>query len=414
MQLTATDPKCDGTVFVGRQPILDRDKQVFGYELLFRDNTARNVADRADSNATDQTTQASLNVMGLDELVGEARAFINITKEWLLREDYLVLPKERTVIELLEGIEPEPQVLEACRALKDAGYLLALDDFACSDGFELLLDLADIAKVDFRATTVEQRALLTQQLARHGVQLVAEKVETPAEYDEAMQLGHAYFQGFFFCVPQIVRGKEVPAAQRSCLRLLQELSQPELDFGRLEELIKSDVSLAYKLLRYLNSASIGLRHEITSIKQAMVMLGGQPLRKWISLVAMSSVNTDKPSELMAASMIRARFCELIAEPAGLRARQSDLFMMGLLSLLDTLLDRPMGELLSPMLLPSDVKATLAGAQTPLGNIYALAVARERADWERAIGLSREVGLQQDAVDEAHRESVIWSQNLLSQ
>lgn len=402
------DKNPDVSAFVGRHPIFDPNQQVVGYELLFRaDTTNANSMGQGDE-VSSILMNNSLNVLGLNTLTGGKTAFVNITRQLLLNGDYAVLPKERVVIELLENVTPDADVVRACKVLKDEGYILALDDFVSVQGYEGVLDLADIVKIDFLGTTADQRRSLLKQLEGYKCQVLAEKVETKDEFAEALGLGCTMVQGYYFCRPEIIEGKKMSGIHQNYLRLLAEVNRPNVDLDKLEEIIKSDVSLASKLLLYLNSASIGVRHKITSIKQAMVMLGAKPLAQWVSLVAITHIGSGKPDEVMVTSLKRARFCETIADHVDLNHRRFDLFMLGMLSMLDVLLNRPIEELLAPMPLSLDVKETLSGGTTALGKVLDLTIGCERNDCSLVIDLSSQLGLSGEHTEQIYRDAIFWA------
>jgi c-di-GMP-related signal transduction protein len=399
----------ENVIFLGRQPIFDRQRQVFGYELLYRSSAQQNAYAHRDGDAASrQVINNSLNVIPLNELVGERRAFINTTRTLLLDGTYTVLPRERFVVELLEDVKIDAEVMAACCALKEAGYLLALDDFVFSAEYRPLLELADIIKIDFMACDASKRAWYADELGGGRLLLLAEKVETPDDFQQAMRLGYSYFQGYFFCKPEIVSGKEVPAAKRNYLRFLHEVNQPELNFDRLEDVIKHEVSLSAKLLRYLNSAAVGLRHKLTSIKQAITMLGEGPLRKWASLVTISALGEDKVPELLVTCLARARFCELLAAPAGMAGRELDMFLMGLFSAMDAMMDQPLEMLTSQMPVPEDASAALLGANTLLGQVCRLVLSFERGNLALTEMAAKRLNIPVDQISSLYRQAVAWA------
>jgi len=394
--------------FVGRQPIFDAQNSVLAYELLFRSGEGNaNLSGQGDA-LTTAVMNNSLSVIGLDKLLGGKKAFVNITRGLLLSGDYSVLPKEAFVIELLENIEVDEEVIEACKKLKEDGYTLALDDLVSTEGYEPLLEMADIIKVDFIDTTAEQQMELAMVLSGHNVKLLAEKIETHQEFELAVKNGYTMFQGYFFSKPQIISAKDVPGMNHTYLQLLVEVNHPEVDFDRLGNLIKTDLSLSSKLLRYLNSAALGVPNRITSVKQALVMLGIQPVKQWATLSYMSNIGQDKPDELMVTSLVRAKFCESIACQVGLEKRQFDVFMMGMLSILDVLMGRPIKEILEPMPLADDVKATLQGEPTKLSDLFGLAISCEKVDQLHVTELSERVRLDVPTVYDVYRESLTWA------
>jgi c-di-GMP-related signal transduction protein len=289
-----------------------------------------------------------------------------------------------------------------------------LDDFVLRPGYEPLISVADIVKVDFLQVKGEERKKVSQSLARSKVRLLAEKVETMDDFREAVQLGYTYFQGFFFSKPEIVSGREVPSHKLAHLRLIQELNQPELEFSAVEAILKSDLSLSLKLLRYINSAAIGLRYPVTSLRQAMVLLGEQNFRRWALLTLATSLLEDKPQELILTGVIRGRFCELICQKVGWRILGVDPFLVGFLSVLDALLDQPLPQLLDELPIAPEIKDALSGRQTFLGFVHNLVIAYERADWERVSELIGKVGLTENELPLLYAEAVAWADTLFRQ
>lgn len=228
-----------------------------------------------------------------------------------------LLPADKVVIEILEDVAPQADVIRAVERLKTDGYVLALDDFVPQSGYEPLVALADIVKIDWLITTGEEdRRRAVENLAPRGIQLLAEKVETEEEYRSAQDMGCTYFQGYFFSKPEIVSGKKIPALVHNNLRILQEVQKPELDYQRIDAIIKQDVSLCFKFLRLCNSAFFGIRHEITSVRLAMALLGEKTVRKWVSLITTASMGKDKPQQFIIQALCRAKFCEELASGGG--------------------------------------------------------------------------------------------------
>jgi EAL and modified HD-GYP domain-containing signal transduction protein len=394
-------------IFVARQPIFDRRQQVYAYELLFRSGLDNVFTHPDQDQASFLMLHTSLLGFGLDALIGDKLAFVNASREVLLQEFYMVLPRDRAIIELVESVEPDAEVIAACEALKRAGYRLALDDFVRRPAMEPLAELADIIKVDFLATSAEERRGLVKAFGRRGIQFVAEKVETRKDFAEAMEDGYTHFQGYFFCEPEVMSGSDIPAFKRNCLRFMQELNHKELDLDRLEDVIKHEMALAVKLLRYLNSAGFGWRHEVTSIRQALRVLGERSTRKWCSLMALTLLGDDKPAEQVVTALVRAQLCEQIGRTVGMANRDVDLFLVGMLSMLDSMLGRPLEDALAEMPVPQEIKDTLLGRPTALSKIYVLVRAYERADWEHLSELADEAGISVGRLPDLYRQSVQW-------
>lgn len=413
-QLGTADDKVTpepGARFVARQPILTRDEQVFGYELLFRDGV-ENYFRAKDLEAAARSTLDSSLLLGLDVLCGGRRAFVNCTRDVLVRDFLMLLPSNQTVAEILECVEPDDQVLAACQRLKENGYMIALDDFAENDPRAKLTDFADIIKVDVRRTTPEQRVAMVKQYGPWRCRMLAEKVETWQEFIETRNAGFLYFQGFFFQHPEIVATKEIPVNQMSYLRMLQAVAQTELDHKEIENVIKSEASLCYRLLRYMNSVAFSLSTEVHSVRHALSLLGEREVRRWVRLIAMIGAGKNKSSELVLTALVRARFCELLSPkvPHG----DSDLFFMGLLSVMDALLELPMTRIVEMIPLDHEMKTVLSGGVSILRPVYQLMLARESGEWEQAIALQKQLLLNEEDVAQFYWQAMQWAKEMSSQ
>lgn len=396
------------TSFVARQPILDVAGGIYGYELLFRrseDNRFDGTeADRASATVIDDT----LTVFGLDALAPPpCRAFVNFGRGALLKEAWRVMPHDRVIIELLENVSADDEVLAACRQLREDGYALALDDFNARPDTLPLVAMADIVKVDFLAVTGADRERIAAWLRGKAVRMLAEKVETKEELADAKRLGFSLFQGYHFCKPELLRRGDLAPQKLSYLRLVDEINRPTTSLERMEAILQRDVALAVKLLRYLNTPGFGLRARVTSLRQALMLLGERPFKRWATVLAMRMVGDGKPKELMIVSLLRARFCESLAAASGLQAREVELFLVGLLSTIDALLDRPMEDVLRELPLSPEVTEALLGTPSALGSIYALVRAWERGDWDAVNAAVGELGMSDAAVGEAYRSAVDW-------
>ncbi|RMF93553.1 MAG: HDOD domain-containing protein [Nitrospinota bacterium] len=396
-------------VFVARQPIFDRQQRVYAYELLFRSGPENFFTPVDGDKASSKVMTDSFLLIGGLDITGGKRAFINFTRDLLLQEYASLFPPEWIVVEILETVGAEPEVIAACQKLKRQGYLLALDDVDGSwKGQKPLIELADILKIDFALTSPEERKALQRHLPSPKVHLLAEKVETREEFRQAVESGYTYFQGYFFQKPEILSSKDVPKFKVNYLTLLQEVNQPELDFQRIETVLKRELSLSYKLLRYINSAAFGLRSKVHSLRQALVLLGETAFKKWASLMILADLGRDKPSELVVSSIIRAKFAELLAPLLGLHDRESDLFLLGMFSQIDVLIGRPMTELIRELPLPEDVKHALSGKENRLRTVYEAILAYEKGEWERFATLLSSLGGEEAPVSELYLQAVSWA------
>lgn len=364
--------------FIARQPIFDERLKVFAYELLFRAGPQNVFQPRKEASSSVIVDSATL--FDLQTLTGHAKAFINADESALLRGAPRLLPAERIVVEALETVPPTREVVEACADLCAAGYMLALDDFSGDPKWDPLVHHAKFLKVDFRASDAEKCREISRRYRSNGIQLLAEKVETQAEMNQARTLGYRYFQGFFFCKPTMVESRDIPGNKLTYLQLLKAIAEPELSYGRIEELLKHDPSLVYKLLRYMNSPLIGLRIEIHSVREAIALLGEREFRRWVSIVAVASMASDKTPELIHTALTRGYFCEDISRLIGMVHQSSDLFLMGLLSVTDALLDRPIEQVLANVPVAEEVRTALCGGPNRFRDVYETMLAYERADW----------------------------------
>jgi EAL and modified HD-GYP domain-containing signal transduction protein len=347
--------------------------------------------------------------MGLQTLCDGRRAFINCTREILLKDYITLLPSSQTVVEILESVPPDERVKAACQRLKEAGYLIALDDFAPEDAREALTDFADIIKVDLRSTSLQDAGAMVKRYGPWRCRMLAEKVETRDEFLECRQLGFVYFQGYYFRRPETLHTREIPANRLHYLRILQAVSRPELDHHEVEDLIKSEASLCYRLLRYLNSPIFGLSQEIRSVRHALAILGEREVRRWVRLVATLCAADGKSTELLLTALVRARFCELLSPKV--QHGDSDLFLMGLLSLMDVMLETPMAKVLDSVPIDVECKSLLLGGASRLRPVYQLMLAHESGEWESAQALASELHLKESEAAEYYWQAMQWARDV---
>jgi len=398
--------------FIARQPILDRRQQVRGYELLHRSGWSNSFNHTNPDSATVELLHTSMLVNRLTDLTDGRLGFVNVTRNLLLQDFIRVLPAGQTVIEILETVEPDEDVLRAVRALKSDGHLIALDDYVDDPKYDELVRLADFVKVDFVASNEEQRHKVIEHRKRDGLQFLAEKVETHAEFEAAKAAGYSLFQGFFFSKPVITARRDVPRNKGNYLHFLREMARPELRIDAIEEVIKREISLSTKLLRYLNSAQFGVRQPMTSIRQALVHLGERPLKRWGTLIALSGLGDDKPVELVRLCLVRARFCELLAEEIGEDDAALDLFLTGLFSAIDALMDRPLDEVLADMGLGERIGDAIRGQDSgTLGSAFSLAKACEHGDIVLYQLVARRFGLVETNVAQLYAEALFWADSV---
>ncbi len=327
-------------------------------------------------------------------------------------ETATVLPKDQIVVEILENIAPEKGIISACRKLKDMGYVLALDDFVFEDRYMPLIKIADIIKVDFSLSDYDEQKKLFANPELEHIKFLAEKVETQEDYDNAKEMGYSYFQGYFFAKPMIISSKDIPGNKLVFLHILHEINKKEVSFSKIENTIKQDVSISYKFLRLINSAFFSFNSKITSIKQALVLLGINEFRKWISLIIMKDMGEDKPEELLVISVIRAKFCEQISGKIGLAENETDLFFMGLFSMIDTFIGRPMNEILEKLPLYNETEDALLGKDCLFHDVLSLIIAFECVDWDAVTTYSAKLGVDQFEVSELYYQAIQWGHDIL--
>lgn len=400
--------------FIARQPIFDERQKVYGYELLFRSGLDNVFRSSDPDQATSKVLTDSFSLFSMATLTGGKRGFINITRDILLREYVFLIPKDQIVVEVLETIQPDAEVIEACRRLKAAGYLLAMDDFVYSAAYQPLVDMADFIKVDFLQTRDRERKGVMEKCRAKETRFLAEKVENLKTFDEARDIGYSFFQGYFFSKPTVLTQKDIPKFKLHYLSILQEIHRPEMDFNRLGEYIKQEISLSYKLLRYINSAFFGLRNRITSLQQALVLLGEKEIKNWIALVALAGMGDDKPEELAVQAIVRAKFCQTLGPYAGLGRKSEDLFLLGLLSLIDSFLDRPLAEILKEIPIDDEIRKTLLGADSPFSTLYRFVLAYEKGEWEKLAPQRLQLGIDEAVPPRLYLAAVDWGQKCFEQ
>jgi len=361
-------------IIIGRQPIFDRDFRVSAYELLYR-NT-----DRTDSAAmTAQVVVNTLIDLGLENVAGSLPVFFNVDESFLLNETELTqaLPPELIYFEILETVPATSAVLTACQCLKDKGYKLALDDVIDIESARPFIEYLDVIKIDW--LEAEDPAAIVKEFRHYPVKFLAEKIDSYESMELAKQINVDFYQGYFFCKPDTVSGIKPPESRMSILRAMQQ-AMTAISIDEMFSVVRQDVTLSYRLLKYINSAAFGLKREVQSIEQALSLLGLNNIRRWLTLLAMTSLGENKPPELIRQALWRARFLEALARHTGEDIVDDD-FMMGLFSILDALLDCSMQESLKEISLVDHVHNGLIDLNSPMGKKLALSFAIEQADWD---------------------------------
>ena len=391
-----------GDVFVGRQPILSPNMQTIGYEVLYR-NCELGQAIFSDEGVATATVLLNTYLdIGLEHVVGSHLAFLNIPKQFLLERYCEALPKNRVVLEILENVEPTPQVIEALTSLAQQGYTIALDDFEYHDRFRPFLEIADIVKVDVLGKSHDQLQQVVSQLQDSRVRLLAEKVESREVFEMCKQLGFYYFQGYFFFRPDIIRGRQIPANRIALLELMGKIQDPHIPFKGLVEHIRNDLSLSYKVLRYVNSAYVGLPKRVDSIDHAACMVGIDRIRTWATLIIMASGQTQA-TEILIIALVRAKMCERLGHRLGASSPEK-YFTMGLLSVLEALYESPMPDILDKLPLPEDIVEALINGTGEMGLVLSSVKAYEEGKWMEL----KHLQLEPSVIRDFYLEAIDWS------
>lgn len=367
-------------VIIGRQPIYDRDLNVYAYELLFRagrSNTSGVTAENADM-ATSRVINHAFMELGIERVIGEHIGFINLTRNFLLSDDPIPFTQEKIVLEVLEDIEIDQSLLDAVKKPVYQGYTLALDDFIYNDKLKPLVKMAKIIKVDILDVDEEKLTRHVHELKHYPVRLLAEKIETREQFNLCMQLGFELFQGYYFCRPTIIEDKPVPENHFKLFQIIERLQDPNVEFSEIERLILQEVGLSYKLLRLLNSAAIGLRRKIDSIQQGLIILGLKAIKTWTTLIALNAIESV-PAELMTHALIRAKMCEKLAPNYGFSDETG--FLTGMFSNIDVMIGMPMEHLMISLPLNGELKLALTHRGGPLGKLLDMVIAYEQGQWD---------------------------------
>jgi c-di-GMP phosphodiesterase len=365
-------------IYLARQPIFDRDQSVYAYKVLFR-NSAENRADVKDNNTA--TSELLLNAfveIGLDSVVGTQKAFVNFAREFLVGKYPMPMATERLGIEILKDVVVDDELVAGVSSLVAQGCTLALDDLVDHDNRKPLLEMASIVKLDLSSIPRKQLPAQVEKFRKYPVKLLAERVETLDDFEHCKTLGFDLFQGFFLSRPQMIKGREQRANQAVVLKLYSRLCDPQVSIDELERLVRTDPALCYKLLRYINSLKFALPKRIRSLRQAIVLLGIQGVRSLVMLVGLAKVS-QKPTELLMTSIIRALMCERLAEIRRYREPHA-YFTAGLISSLDAVLDMPLAEVVQSLHIDEELKDAILCHTGPIGKVIRCSIAQERGDW----------------------------------
>ena len=400
-------------IYLGRQAIYDANKKLVAYEILFRNSTINKFSADIDEEKATMKLISNCNTIGLDKLTNNKKAFINFPQGSLLKDVATLLPKNIVVIEILETVEPNRDVITYLTELKKKGYKIALDDVIDNNKVNEFKDLIDIYKIDFINTTQAIRKELIKDIKKvnPNAVLVAEKVETEEEVVEAKENGYKLFQGFYFSKPTMIFGKDVPVRNLTCFNIMIELLNDDFSVDSIEDIIKSDVGVSYKLLKFLNSATFAFVQKIKSIKQAIALLGKNELKKWLALILISEMNNGQDEEITKDTILRSRFCELIEEKIQPN-KKSEAFMVGLFSNLDLFINKDMNEIMNDLPIEDEVKNALLGDECQLRDVLELVLAYEHMEIEKIDFYVQKLGFNNAELANIYMESLEWVNKLL--
>ncbi|GAA5138931.1 EAL and HDOD domain-containing protein [Thalassotalea piscium] len=395
--------------YAARQPILDQNKNLYAYELLFRDSI-NNVFPNVDGDvATSKMVEASQFNVGVSDFTGNKPAFINFTQETIAQGYPTMLTPQEVVVEVLETEKPGKRLLALIKDLHEKGYTIALDDYQHQSVWAHFFPFIHIIKICWRGTTQEEMQVIKDAIIKFPhIKLLAEKVETYEEYDQAKALGCELFQGYFFAKPEMMKTKQLSPSQMAMAELLYETSKPELDLVSITSVFERDVSLSYKLLRYANSPIFRRRAEISTIKQALVTLGAGELKRFLGLMFATNINPDKPTELINLAMARAKFCELTASDLKTKIDTSSAFLTGLLSMIDAILDESIENVLEKLPLAQEIKDTLLTKKGPVAALITLVTLIERAQWDKTGIVIDKLGIKKESVIKHYNDALAWA------
>lgn len=399
-------------IFLARQPIFDRNKNVIAYELLFR-NGYENAYNGADGNeATLQVIANSFYEFDFKSVSSDKKVFINFTEKLITEEIATILSNDDVVIEILENIEPTDEVLNACKKLKAKGFILALDDFVFDKKYTELIKLIDIIKVDFMISDgIERKKIFNLLKINKNIEFLAEKVETIEEYEEALALGYSYFQGYYFSKPIIMSANSISSNKYTALEILKLVNQKDFEFSKLESLILKDVALSYKLIKMLKSSAYCIKNEMNSIKYAITFLGEKEIVKWLYVILLNDLKGESTNELIKVSLQRARFSELICKANCYSQKAFSAYMVGLFSVMDAILNCPMEVIIKDLYISEEVKDGLTKEGNIINSILKLAISYEKGDWEETGEYAKKLNVDINSIPEIYLETLKWTDGI---
>lgn len=396
-------------IFLARQAIYDRRENIVAYELLYRNSKINKFAgDLSDDDATIKLISNTATI-GLEQLTNKKTAFINFSEGILLEDIITLLHKDAVVIEVLESVNPTEEVINYLKDIKKRGYTLALDDVVFNSKYREFGDLIDIYKIDFMQTTKTQRRLLLEILSgfNPSAKFLAEKIETDEDLVEAVEYKYDYYQGFYFSKPLMILAKDLLITNTGAFSLMAELHKSSIDMDNIEEIMKSDITLTYKLIKFLNSSVFSFVQSINSVRQAIMLIGSSELKKWVSLIIIRGMKGDNDGDATNNIIIRSRFCELIAGYVSPK-KKSLAFLTGLFSNLDSFTGRSMDEICDEMPIDLEIKDALLGKENELKLILDLVKAYEEINCTAVESYCNKLGIEENNLVDYYIKSLDWA------
>lgn len=396
-------------IFIARQGIYDRDGKVVAYELLYRNSLENSYNPSIEDEISTYKVIENISSFGLDILTNKKRAFVNFSEVLIKKDIATLLPKENIVIEVLETVSPSQEIINKLLFLKELGYCIALDDVIDVKHIINFIGVIDIVKVDFILSSSKSRKEIAYVCNKYNITMLAEKIETSEDLNEAKELGYTFFQGYYYSKPSIFLGKDIAVKNTSIFMLLVELIKEDYDVDKVEYVIKTDVALTYKFLKFINSSYFNFLQEIKSIKQAIVLIGREELRKWLSILSvaeMSSVNDGYANSII----IRAKFCEEIAKIIYCKDETSA-FMVGLFSNIHLMIEKDINYVVQELPLNAEIKNALLGEQNIFRDILDLALAYENIDSDKITEMRKKLSISEGLLWKVYSKSIEWCGNI---
>lgn len=399
-------------LYIARQPIFNRDRDIIAYELLYRNPKTKTAEQIDGDHATSSVLMITSVLASFEELLDGKQAFVNFTKTLLCDNTTTLFSSDYLVIEILEDIVPDEALIASLKNLKELGYTLALDDFTMKYPYREIIDLVDIIKVDFMLTSYIEQIQIVKKFKRPGLKFLAEKVETEEEFERAKKMGYDFFQGYYFAKPSLFNYQDVSNTRYTCFKMLDALSTPSPNYDDLADIVEKDVAMSYKLFKYANSVIYGGREPLNSIRDALVRLGFKNLHNWIYLIILRSISYGQSNELLSISLQRAKMMESLAIQYEMPSKQSEYFIAGLFSLIDVLTSKPIEEAIVSLNLSDEVESAILNRENKMGKSLDLIIAYESGDWKDFEDICKQLKLKASKVIQAYVESLEWSKSTL--